>query len=198
VSAESDFRNRARPVGAFLRSLGELEQQQLVRGRGFYRGASAIAASRAAAFIMIYNCVEHAVRQALVGIRIDIVANVKDFGLLRAHWKEEIIKAHFQERLQQGTKHDKFLRDIAKFLPGEIDWKNRGRDLPFSGNIDHQELFRLIERLELSWKPPRKSLGGSDLQLVRQTRNELAHGEESFEAIGSRYQTQDVIQNFIV
>jgi transposase len=145
---------------------------------------------------MIYNCVEFAAREALVELRSDIEANGGGFEKLLSHWQEEIVRIHFHDRLQQGTNFAEFLKDVTIFIPGKIDWKTAKRELPFSGNIDHEELFRFVKRIKYRWKPPKWAVGGADLQIVRKMRNDLAHGHESFEAIGSQFSTQDVVDKF--
>jgi hypothetical protein len=146
---------------------------------------------------MIYNSVEHAVREALVALRSDIEASGRDFESVIVFWREEIIRANFFERLQQGTNHVDFLKDVTTFIPGKLEWRNNTKsDLPFAGNIDHEELFRFARRIGYRWVPPARSLGGSDLQLVRKMRNDLAHGHESFEVVGAQFTTQDIIDKF--
>ncbi|HTC04595.1 MAG TPA: MAE_28990/MAE_18760 family HEPN-like nuclease [Xanthobacteraceae bacterium] len=195
MSAETGFRTRAREVRGYLRSLKSLEQT-IRPGRSFYRAAAAITASRAAAFIMIYNLVEYAAREALVELRGDITSRALGFERIKAHWQREIVKAHFYDRLRQGTNHMEFLSDVTDFIPGRLDWNDAANELPFSGNIDHEELFRFIGRIGYRWRPPRVSLGGADLQLVRKMRNDLAHGLESFEAVGAQFTTDDIADKF--
>jgi hypothetical protein len=145
---------------------------------------------------MIYNSVEYAAREALGELRGDITSRALEFERIRFHWRQEIIKAHFYDRLRQGTNHMEFLNDVTAFIPGRLDWNNTAHELPFSGNIDHEELFRFIGRIGYRWKPPKVSLGGADLQLVRKMRNDLAHGLESFEAVGAQFTTDEIAGKF--
>ncbi len=195
MEVEVGFRTRAREVRAYLRSLKSLEQN-IKPGRSFYGATAAITASRAAAFIMIYNSVEFATREALIELRSDIVLSGETFDKIVSHWRHEILKAHFFDRLRQGTNFAEFLKDLAAFFPGKLDWNSNDKELPFSGNIDHEELFRFVRRIGYSWRPPRVSLGGTDLQLVRKMRNDLAHGLESFEAVGAQFTTDDIMHKF--
>jgi hypothetical protein len=195
MPVENGFRIRAKEVRAYLRSLKSLEQR-IKPGQSFYRASAAITASRAAAFIMIYNSVEYATREALMELRSDIVVNGQGFDKVILHWRHEIVKAHFSDRLRQGTNFAEFLKNLAEFFPGKLDWNSTEKDLPFSGNIDHEEIFRFIGRIGYHWKPPKVSLGGTDLQLVRKMRNDLAHGLESFEAVGAQFTTDDIAEKF--
>lgn len=196
MSANIGFRVRAKEVRAYLRSLQSLENKHREPGRGFYRAAAAITASRASAFIMIYNCVEYAAREAIIELRDDIQSNGGAFDSIGGHWQEEIIRAQFHHRLRQGTNYIDFLKDVTSFFPGRIDWHTARRDLPSRGNLDQVEIFQLVRRIGYRWRPPKSSLGGSDLQLVRQMRNDLAHGQESFEQVGALYTTKDIIEKF--
>lgn len=195
MSLEQEFRGRLREVSFYLRSLRDLEERHKAPGRGFFRASAAIAASRASAFIMIYNCVEYAVREAIIAVRQDIGSSETDFTRLVSHWREEIIRFHFRERLEQGTHHLELLKDFDSFIPGRVTWLGKERELPFSGNIDHEMLFQFALRIgQKRWKPPKSSLGGSDLKLVKSTRNDLAHGTETFENIGGQYDTDDIAE----
>lgn len=196
MSLEKDFRERARLVMAYLRSLKSLEKMHSRPGRRFYRTAATITASRAASFIMMYNCVEFAVRELAMAIRREIVLQDCQFGLLKKHWKEEIAKAHFHERLAQGTNHIDLLEDFVAFTPGVVDWRAELGRVPFPGNVDNDRLFQFVKKIDHKWRPPPSSLGGTDLYLIRQMRNDLAHGHETFEAVGANYQTQDIIIKF--
>src|SRR3546814_12759566 len=65
-----------------------------------------------------------------------------------------------------------------------------------SSDLDNLQLLRLAEKLEVSWRPPRSCLGGSDLALIRQLRNVLSHGSETFEAVGSQFSTSDISDKY--
>jgi hypothetical protein len=196
VSVEDAFRLRAREVRAYLRSLKSLEAMHGIPGRGFYRATATISASRAAAFIMIYNCIEFAVREGILEIRQDIGSSALAFDALQPYWREEIVRAHFAQRLSQGTNHVDFLRRVIEFIPGRLNWGGQLRDIPFPGNIDHLELIRFAQKIEYRWKVPKGAVGGADIQLVKKMRNDLAHGEETFEALGALYTTQDIVDKF--
>src|SRR6266404_5671642 len=106
MSLEDDFKSRLKEVSYYLRALRELENAHKTPGRGFYRASSAIAASRASAFLMIYNCVEFAVRESIIAMRRDISANITDFSLLVPHWRKEIFRVHFKQKLEDGINHE--------------------------------------------------------------------------------------------
>jgi hypothetical protein len=196
MSLETDFRARAKLVMGYLRSLKSLEKMHSQPGKRFYRTAATITASRAASFIMMYNCVEFAVRETTAGIRKEIVSQKCDFHALKDYWKHEITRIHFYEKLSQGTNHIGFLEEVVAFMPGSVEWKEHMQRVPFAGNVDHERLLGFVRQIGHRWRPPPSCLGGIDLYLIRQKRNDLAHGTETFEEVGSPYRTQDMIEKF--
>jgi hypothetical protein len=196
MTIEANFRQRSVEIADYLKSLRSLEVLHAQPGRGFYKAASAITASRASAFIMIYNCMEFGARESLIRLRQDIAASGYGYDRLKSYWQEEIVHAHFHERLQQGCNNAQLVRDFSAFAPGVVTWRNAIDRLPFPGNVDNLQLLKLAEKLEVTWRPPRSSLGGSDLVLVRQLRNVLSHGSETFEAVGSQFSTSDISDKF--
>jgi hypothetical protein len=85
------------------------------------------------------------------------------------------------------------MNEFVQFVPGKVTWLNKGDDVPFSGNIDHEKLIKFARDIgDRRWHPPKNTLGGSDLLTVKTTRNNLAHGEETFEAVGGNYSVSDI------
>lgn len=190
---EADFRARISGVSYYLRSLRELELSHRTPGRGFYRAGATLAASRAASFIMIYNCVEFATRETIMGVRKKMENEPAHFQELIRYWQQEIVYAHFRNKLQDGVNHSALLDEFVKFVPGRVTWLNKTNAVPFSGNIDHEKLIKFARDIgDRRWRPPRNTLGGADLLTVKTTRNNLAHGDETFETIGSNYSVADI------
>jgi len=195
MSLERNFNKRLNEVSFYLRGLSDLEKRVGAPGRGFYRSTATLAASRAAAFIMIYNCVEFAIREAVVDLRTHIKSARPSFELITSYWQDEIVRAHFRKKLYEGTNHISLLEEFRKFVPGRLDWPGLDgiEKLPFAGNIDHQRLIKFAQDIGArGWRPPAKSLGGADLVLVKDARNDLAHGDETFENIGANYSVKDI------
>ncbi|MCX7322719.1 MAG: hypothetical protein NT113_25695 [Hyphomicrobiales bacterium] len=190
---ESQFRSRIAGVSYYLRSLRELDARHRTPGKGFYRAAATLAASRAASFIMIYNCVEFATRETIVSVRRKMENDGASFEHLTTYWQQDIVHTHFRKKLQDGVNHASILKEFVQFVPGQISWLNRQDTVPFPGNIDHEKLIRFARDIgNRRWRPPHRTLGGSDLAIVRNARNELAHGEETFEIIGGNYSVADI------
>lgn len=196
MSTESELRHRLNDVSVFLSSLRALEKRHSSQRRVSVRWVRVLAASRASSFIMMYNCVEYATKRALKEIRTEAAEKVDSFEELAQYWQTDIVRTRFGARLASGTNFDVLIENIRSSIPPKPSWlKNPSsvESLPFGGNINHERLIKLAHDIgDRNWKPPRSSLGGSDLELVRRTRNELAHGDEQFEVIGSQYSVKDI------
>lgn len=192
VDIRARFGQRSDEVAAYLAALGEMEHHPSDAPRDMFATEAVLAASRASTFIMMYNAVEDAVRQGFAAIRREIEASRCSYAGLAAFWQEEIVRAHFERKLTQGSSNDTILREFAQFTPGVVGWKDRAERLPFVGNVDNRRILRVADRMRLSWRPPTGTFGGDDLSVIRQQRNALAHGFETFESVGSQFATSDL------
>lgn len=197
MTTEDQFNDRAKRVTVYLRSLKDLERKHEIPGKGFYSAKLAIQASRASAFIMIYNCVEFGLRSAAQDVRQAIAAGGYGFGELSDYWRVDLTRQRHAKRLQAGVNHDEFLNLIALEERVTSAWPEGLDKVPFPGNIDNRKILKFVGKLGVNWSPPPTSLGGSDLDLVKRTRNDLAHGHERFEDVGANYSTQDILDKFI-
>jgi hypothetical protein len=181
-----------------LRSLQDIERRQATHGTLFYRSTVALAASRASTFIMIYNCVEFATKEMVRQIRVDAADKAGSFDSLHDFWKLEILRARFGKKLSDGVNFERFIEDVRVSMPLQprsLKNPENVKELPFSGNINHERLIEFAKKVGISnFRPPRSTLGGSDLELIRSARNQLAHGEESFEILGGQYSIKDIYE----
>lgn len=148
------FIQRSDEVAAYLAALAAMERHPSDAPRDMFATEAVLAASRASTFIMMYNAVEDAVRHAFAAIRREIVASNCGYAELAVFWQEEIVRAHFERKLTQGSSNDTILREFAQFAPGVVGWKDRAERLPFVGNVDNRRILRVADRMRLGWRPP--------------------------------------------
>lgn len=203
MGLELAFRDRIKDTRLYLKSLQDIETRLGTPGKTFYNAASTVNASRASVYIMMYNCVEFALTKAVSEIREEIQAGAYVFTELKEFWQNDFIQANFADRLRQGTNHADFTAELLKATKSVVQWKISSRNLPFSGNLDHIQIFKMRDQLGCKWQSPKGTIGGADLSIVRRRRNDLAHGEESFLNVGSGSNTAilidqlDRIRNFV-
>src|SRR3546814_5250462 len=73
---------------------------------------------------MIYNCMEYGARESLIGLRQDIASSGYSYDRLKSYWQEDIVHAHFHDRLQQGCNNAQLVRDFSAFAPGVVAWQH--------------------------------------------------------------------------
>lgn len=193
MTLQADFRRRVTLVRSYLREVRKLEQSYKSMSRQSFKTQQTIAASRAAAFIMLYNCIEFGVRESIKEIRLDIQSQITDFGSLKSCWKEDITRAHFRDRVRQGMNVETLIGEIAAYPPGPLHWNGKTESLPFSGNINEDRLFSFAKKQGIRWRPRGKAIPNADIDLIRKMRNDLAHGQETFEDVGARFVADDIL-----
>lgn len=119
---EKELRERAKDVRAFLKSLKDIEDKITMNSKLFYRPQDMVQASRAASFIMMYNCVELAIADSLSEARDNIEASGKTFSELKPHWQRELIRYSFKQKLESGCNFEDLLEDFRMFIPGKVQW----------------------------------------------------------------------------
>jgi hypothetical protein len=185
------FRSRIKAVRKYVKSLHDIGEG-MNSSHNFYNKAATIASSRAAVYIMIYNCVEHAITMSYRNLVSDINSNRVHFGRLTYYWQKEFLRITQLEKIREGTNHAQFTYRIVEITQSEVYWNSTDNGF-FSGNIDHKTLINVAKNLGERWKPPKGTLGGSDLHSVKTYRNDLAHGEEEFINIGSIETTESLL-----
>src|SRR3546814_18256458 len=120
MTIEASFRQRSAEVSDYLKSLRSLEVLHSQPGRGFYKAASAITASRASAFIMIYNCMEYGARESPIGLGQDMASSGYSYDRLISYWQGAIVHAHVNDLLLTGCNNAQLVRDFSAFAPGGV------------------------------------------------------------------------------
>jgi hypothetical protein len=193
---ENELKDRAKDVRSFLKSLSDIEKRLSLGERPFRGSKAMLPASKAASFIMMYNCVELAIADCLEEARDNIESSGKNFEEIKPHWQREIIRSTFKSKLENGCNFDDLLEDFRKCVPMKVKWGSHKSKLPFAGNINHEKIHDLAKKIGGNWRPPKAAQGGADLEIICRVRNQLAHGEESFENIGNQYTTSDLEKKF--
>jgi len=179
--------NQLDEIGQILGVLREMERRQRDNRRSFYEKSRMIAASKAAIYIMFYNTIEAAMRALLLELRSKMQLEEVLFYQATEFWRLDAIQARFLHRMTSGTNHGNLLGELVPMTSAAISWSQEDLDrLPFSGNFGQSAALKLSSDLGLDWKPPKGTLGGNDLENIRERRNALAHGLETFYEAGSQ------------
>ncbi|TVU54008.1 MAG: hypothetical protein EA414_09260 [Arthrospira sp. PLM2.Bin9] len=133
---------------------------------------------KANGFLLLYNLVEGTMRRAIEYIFDYLDSHQVDFDVLRRELKIVVLK-NIKKRSPEKIidKIDKISLDIIIET-----WDN---DDIFSGNIDAKKIKDVAKTYGFSSKTsPQRTQNGEHLLLIKNHRNDLAHGLKSFNDIG--------------
>jgi MAE_28990/MAE_18760-like HEPN len=141
------------------------------------------------AFLLLYNLVESTMRNAIVAIWAEIGSKKISFDFLRTEIKEIVIQ-DFKKRSHNHVVHSK-LKDISlDIMTAELNSEKL-----FSGNVDRDEITKTAREYGFSFKTDySKTKHGEHLEDIRNNRNILAHGNESFAKIGKDASFEDLLK----
>lgn len=204
IEIRKSFRERSREILQYLDTLRLVENAEFVSRSGNRRltlDATTHHVLKASVFLHLYNLVESTVTGCLSRIAEEIRDNGVAYDDLSEEWK----RSWLQERGQTAKplsqeKRIETLLDICEHLIGRktIDFEPSMRG---GGNLDDSQIEKTAKRfgIDLNIQPSlRQSVKRhvvddmGPLKLIRQRRNELAHGEASFGDCGRNVSVRDL------
>lgn len=156
----------------------------------------ALKTMKASCFLMLYNLVESSIRGSMVKLYEKMNAESKGLREFDVCVKELWVAQQFKSidpfsSNQTSYKNliktmvDEALNSTPVFLDSER--------LPISGNLDARKIRELFEDHKISTHAHYRALHGAELKTVKDNRNLLAHGNQSFSDCGQQYTVQDII-----
>jgi len=143
--------------------------------------------------LLLYNLIEATIRESISYIHEKLEGLEISFNQLRDELRREILKRAKSDKVGLDELCRKTALDISKQLLAATFEKKK----IFSGNIDHQEICKQAKIYGFNTSSEYiKTKYGSSLETIKNKRNYLAHGNNSFSEIGSQYSIQD-IENFV-
>jgi hypothetical protein len=150
---------------------------------------------RASFFLVLYNAVESMVRGALDDLHAHFRATPIRFESLRQDWQQAIAKQQLRRLFTSfagpGSHYERVANLMNMTALGTLP-PHDPDELPLSGNVDQDYVNKLCARHAIAFHPPRQCRGGTDLEVVRRARNDLAHGFISFADLGKDYTSDDL------
>ena len=195
--AREDFEERVREVDSFFKILNRMEKPDAAfltktsRGRRKTRiDPDGFTMMKASVFLIMYNMVEGAVRSSF-----DVFyETIRSEGLQLDKLGSELIDIWIEQQFRVPDSHSASRRTyqkVARKLIEEVV-KHSVVDLTqegphFSGNLDATQIRRVYKKHGVRTAPHHGARGGRGLEIVKEKRNALAHGSESFLECGREY-----------
>jgi hypothetical protein len=142
------------------------------------------------AFLILYNLIESTVRNSII----DIYARIKDDGVryedltenLKKIWIKKITDNLKEANYRSDTLRDRIFTLAEKILKREtILLSNEYID--FAGNIDARKIRELADTIGFD-----TSSNGRNLKEIKNKRNRLAHGEQTFYEVGKDFSVKQL------
>lgn len=141
---------------------------------------------KANGFLLLYNLIEATIRNSIDAVLNSIHSSTVTFQSLSDNLKRIWIKQE-SKGLNDERSQEKIMQIAKSILDNEILYFEKDC-INISGNIDAQKIREIIKQFggnEIS--------NGRDLKIIKDKRNNLAHGEFTFSDIGKDYTVGDLI-----
>lgn len=180
IEIKSLFEERKTDIFHTLHLLKEIEKNTNTIKAG--------ASLKSSIFIMLYNLIEGVVTQSFVKV-FDTVSNVSVFSLLNNDIKLLYLKPH-PTKIRTSKDILKFTNELSVLHKQSFDNYSKESDL-FSGNLDARKIRELLTG-SLGIKYEYHCDNEERLLLIKNFRNQLAHGERSYSELGRDYLKSDI------
>ena len=195
---------RDRELEAYMRFLAQLDQKSAAlripygtKWRTRKIDDRIVKILKANFFLLLYNLIEASIRDAFQTLYSAVTADgctvraIKED--LRLLWIDAAV-----DKLQSRTANQNSYRDLTRRIVKEaiddIAASLNADDLRFGGNLDAARIRRSCKDHGVSVRTHPKAKGGEKLRLVKDRRNELAHGTLSFAECGRDYTLPQLVE----
>lgn len=181
---ETDYKSRRQQVRRYFALVSKTERSSSTAKIELDR----LHILRAGAFLIIYNLIEATARATLEAIYDDMAANRVKFDELNESIRREVVKGF--KRNGNADIHANMTDLPVDFVAASLDVEYH-----FSGNVD-AKLLREVARLYgiVIASDKAKTHDGADLLTIKTTRNDLAHGDKTYDEVGREYTSRDLLE----
>jgi hypothetical protein len=140
---------------------------------------------RASCFLLIYNLVESTMKNAIAAIFDDLQSHSVPFDACREGIKKVVLNNF------KALSPERALSELLQ-IALDVVIKTFNKDKIFSGNIDSRKISEIAATYGFA-----TPIGqGHHLLTIKNHRNDLAHGDKSFDEIGRDYAIGDIVNMF--
>ena len=189
---KEDLQSRADEISEFLELIKFFESTEKItdeQGNTHSIQSSLKNTLKGKVFLLLYNLIESTMRESISHIHENLEGQEIAFNQLRNEFRKEILKRARSEKIGLDTLFNNTSTDISKQILNATFKKSS----LFSGNIDHKEISKQAKIYGfLISTEYEQTKHGSNLETIKDKRNDLAHGNISFAEIGNRYSYEEL------
>ncbi len=140
-------------------------------------------------FLLLYNLTEATMRESIAHIHDKMDEKAVEFNQLKETIRKEILKRAKSEKIDI----ENLLKNTTLSISKQLTRATFNKKNLFSGNIDHHEVTEQAKIYGfITDTDYKKTKHGENLKTIKNKRNDLAHGNDSFAEIGKNYAISDL------
>jgi len=138
------------------------------------------------AFLIFYNLVEAAARLSIQAVHDQMKREQVSFEDLKETIRRRVVMS-FAKHADSDVHHT--MQDVSVEIVRLLTVEDH-----FSGNVDAKRLREIFTMYGISTSTDvKRTRNGSDLLTIKTNRNDLAHGNKTYEEVGRGYSDQDLL-----
>lgn len=181
-------------VTLYITLIARLESNRTLGVRAL-NASQAMPILKASVFLMLYNLIEGNVRSVFSEIYSKIDIERLSFQQLSVELQKIWLKQQFDGVLPESANHSTYLsafEAVAQRIEVKEHIALSSRKLPVSGNLDAQAVRKICKMHGFQIQTSKYAKGGEVLTIIKDKRNALAHGNQSFAECGREYAVADL------
>lgn len=205
AALQARFRDRLKEVDHYLEMLEAMEIE-LIHNRANWKSGRkrlpkvlgeelSLKLLKANAFLLMYSLVEATVRDSVESIWEAVALSKTSAMNLLPEMRDVWVGSEFRKKdsfSASGANYREAASAILKSIANSDVPKIAFKRVGIGGNVSVETIVDLCARHGVNFNAPKNTRGGTDLNVLKEKRNTLAHGEQSFEDVGSRYTVSDL------
>lgn len=195
-----NFNERVEEIDEYLKLLQLISQPDTKIHRDGKRAReisqTAIKTMKASCFLMLYNLVESSVKSSMETLYEQMNNENNMLSGFDEYVKLLWIEQKFRDMdpfSSNQTSYRNLIKNMVDDVMNETPILLDANKLPISGNLDAKKIRELFSRHNISVNTHYRALHGAELRTIKDKRNSLSHGNETFSDCGQQYSVQMII-----
>jgi hypothetical protein len=157
--------------------------------------STALKTMKAASFLMLYNLVESSIRDSMSVLYETMNTRNRELSYFGDFVRKLWIQQRFRDLDPLSSNQTSYRGLIESMVSEALTSAPVSLDpdkLPISGNLDARKIRELFGEHNIPSRAHYRSFQGAELKTIKDRRNSLAHGTESFANCGQQYTVQTI------
>jgi len=190
-----DLRAREEELSEYLKLIEFLSKNVNISGKNgdlFQVTPLLLKTTKGSVYLLLYSLVESIIRESIIEIHEEIERSNSSFDDLREELQLKILR----RAQRDGINIKELLSQTSSNVSLNLHKATLNRNHLFSGNVDSSNISKVAKIYGFSSSTQFSRTGhGAQVNTVKTYRNDLAHGNKTFAAVGGQVTTEE-LQDF--